>query len=404
MINCDFNKCTACEACISICPKKCITLKKDALGVFYPTVDTNNCINCGLCDKVCHLNNDYLPEIRSEKVYAAYSLDKIFREKSASGGIASTIYRYCLNNNIHTFGVYYTPNHQAEYIEIKTENDILLCCNSKYVFSHIGNTYIRIKEYLKNGEKVLFIGLPCQVAGLISFLQGRHNNLMTVDIICHGTCPEEYLNRHIAAVCKQHTVNKVFFRDPYFGTHNFVLSLYDNNKLLYHKKVRDADVYQIGYHKAVIYRANCYNCKYAKNVRMGDITISDFSGLGRLASYDMPKTSVSCVICSTSKGQNLIKMLENKEMLTLFDRPADEAYLYEKQLNGPSVPHPARSIFIKEYINSRGNFENSAKTALRYVIIKNQMYNVFHVDLLKKIGSKVLPSSLKVLIKRLVHL
>ena len=403
MIKNNHEECTACGACLNICPKKCISFQEDNLGAIYPVVDTDKCINCGLCERSCHLLNNFFPTVSSDEVFAAYSLDPNIRSHSASGGIATSLYTFCLKNGIHTFGVTYTPYEKAKYLEIITENDIELCQNSKYVFSHLGDTYIRIRDYLNKGEKVLFIGIPCHVAGLLSFLNGRKENLITIDIICHGTCPETYLNQHIKAVSGKHHAEKTYFRDPSFGTHNFILSFYEDNVSYYHKDVHDVDTYQIGYHKAMIYRENCYNCRYARNERIGDLTISDFSGLGRIIPFDQPRIGVSCVICSTPKGKMLLDDLSEEKAIAIFKRPTDEAFLFEKQLNAPSIPHPERKTFIDKYIVSQGDFESSAKYALRKDINRNRMKKTLHIEQLKALGSKALPKRVKQKIKQFIR-
>lgn len=402
MININYDECTACGACVNICPQKCIILQENVVADLYPYVDTDRCINCDLCNKVCHINNEFLfPKERSEYVYAAYSLDSETRLKSASGGIASSIYKYCLLQGIHSYGVKYIPYYKAEYIEIKDSYDIDQCRNSKYMYSDMNNIYIHIKDYLNKGERTLFIGLPCQVAGLISFLHGRDPNLITVDIICHGTCSDTYFNKHLKSISKKHTADKVLFRDPAFGTQNYMMSMYENHRLYYKKKVQDTDVYQIGYHKALFYRNCCYKCRYTRNERISDLTISDFCGLGKIRSYDMQKTSVSCIICNTNKGEGIIQELMAQGMINRFDRPADEAYRYERKLSSASVPHPRRQMFIKKYIATKGDFEKSAKSALRKDIIRNQIHNILHVETIKYLASIMLPKSLKQWIKQI---
>ena len=52
----------------------------------------------------------------------------------------------------------------------------------------------------EKNEKVLFIGLPCQVAALKQYidLYKLNRNLLTlVDIVCHGVTPQDYLKTHI---------------------------------------------------------------------------------------------------------------------------------------------------------------------------------------------------------------
>ena len=48
----DKKECCGCSACIQKCPKQCISLQEDNEGFLYPLVDKENCIDCGLCEKV----------------------------------------------------------------------------------------------------------------------------------------------------------------------------------------------------------------------------------------------------------------------------------------------------------------------------------------------------------------
>ena len=45
--------CCGCNACYDICPKDAITLSTDIEGFWYPRVDIDKCINCGLCERTC---------------------------------------------------------------------------------------------------------------------------------------------------------------------------------------------------------------------------------------------------------------------------------------------------------------------------------------------------------------
>lgn len=56
MIKIDESKnqdCCGCGACVSVCPRQCITMIMDREGFLYPRVDEDQCINCNLCEKVC---------------------------------------------------------------------------------------------------------------------------------------------------------------------------------------------------------------------------------------------------------------------------------------------------------------------------------------------------------------
>ena len=344
---CDKELCTACGACRDVCSRDCITFEADDIGALYPIVDTEKCINCGLCSKVCPNNN---PPIfrRPVRAYASWSKNEIQRCTSASGGIAAEMYKYVISNGGFSAGVTYDMTQGAIYIPLDNVDDIQKVKNSKYTFSNTNGIYKQIKEKLNSGTEVLFIGLPYQVAGLLNFLRKTYEHLITVDIICHGLAPTEYVQQHINKIekDKKRVCTKLYFRDPVYNTYRFFFALYAGDKCFYKKSARSRDLYQLGYHKALIYRDNYYACKYARNERISDLTIADFSGLGRIEPCEFNGINVSCILVNSLKGENLLKRLDN---IVIHERPLDEAFKFEKQLIHPSVPHKNRDMFMEEY-------------------------------------------------------
>lgn len=365
---CNRDRCTGCSACADICPKNCIVMNEDCFGALYPHIDPNSCINCGCCQKVCPSLNTDDQNPRSEQVFAAWSKDNESRNTSASGAIASELYKYALSSQIHAFGVVFERDKGAYYIEVKNSDDILRVKNSKYVYSNAQGVYKRIKQLLLTGRKVLFIGLPCQVAALKHFTGNMEANLFTVDIICHGVAPTTFLLQHIDYLeKKKHKIaDTISFRDPLFNTYTFTFTLKNRGKVFYKSRVKSRDVYQLGYHRALIYRNNCYHCRFACDRRVGDITIGDYSGLGRMGGYDFPIRNVNGFICNTRKGMELMKLLQIQ--CVFVPRPSEEIFKYEKQLQHPSIPHEKRAVFLAKYLE-KGQFESSARFALRKDIV-----------------------------------
>lgn len=361
---CNHDKCTGCTACKDVCPKQCITMQPDELDALHPIVDDSICINCGLCEKTCP-NNRELSYKLPHKVWAAWSNDNDVRRTSASGGIACELYRYWIKNGGVATGVVYDRDEGCHFILLEKESDIKTVQNSKYTFSETAGIYKVVKQKLQAGISVLFIGVPCQVAGLYGFLKKEYDNLITVDIICHGMPPATYLEQHIKIIedKKKEYTCQLFFRDPKYYTYTYTFTLKNNNgKEFYNKKVLTRDNYQLGYHRALIYRENCYSCNYAREERISDLTIGDFSGLGRFAPFEYDKHNVSCILENTDKGSALLKKLNGA--LSMFERPACEAFEVEKQLKSPSVKHSKRSIFEKVYRKTR-NYELASNIALK---------------------------------------
>ena len=394
--------CTACGACAEACPKQCISMEKDSLDCRYPVIDEQTCVSCGLCQKACPALTPQA-KFTQGQVYAAWNTDPQLRKQAASGGVVTAVYQYALEQGFKTFGVRCTPAGRVEYIPIREQADIEKCRNSKYVSSDIRPILKTVKQLLDAGETVVLPALPCQIAAVLAFLGGKRDNLILIDIICHGVCPSEYLQQHIAAIEKKKKTkaDAVFFRDPQFGTKQYFFTVRHNDQILYRAPVTAGDVYQLGYHKSLIYRENCYHCRYATPERLGDVTVADFSGLGSLAPFEGSKDSVSCVIVSSPKGAQLMQVLQEAGKLICQERPAQEAFAYEHQLKAPSVPHKNREIFARQY-KAHGQYRKAALAALRLDIAWNRLKRFFGIDKIRRGISKAVPKKLKTWIRKVI--
>lgn len=361
---CEHHLCTGCAACRDICPKHCITMEADAMDATYPAIDESICINCGLCDKTCP-NNRQMDYRYPQKVLVAWSNDEEVRRTSASGGVACELYRYWINKGGVATGVVFDREKGCHFVLIEKFEDVRPTQNSKYTFSDTNGIYRVVREKLQSGIPVLFIGVPCQVAGLRGYLKKDYDNLITVDLICHGMPPSAYLQQHIDFIehRKRERTSELFFRDPKYNTNTFTFSLRNKDgKEFYHKKVLNTDNFQLGYHHALIYRENCYQCRYARKERVTDLTIGDFSGLGKYKPFDYEKSNINCILQNTDKGARLLA--EMQTALFMAERPEKEAFEVEKQLKAPSVKNIGRAVFEGEY-KYLHDFERAADAALR---------------------------------------
>lgn len=361
---CNHDKCTGCAACRDICPKQCITMQPDALDALYPVIDESVCVGCGLCENTCPNNHEIFYRF-PQMVWAAWSNDNEVRCTSASGGVACELYRYWIKKGGVATGVIYDREEGCHFILIEDESDIRATQNSKYTFSNTAGIYKVVKQKLQTGVPVLFIGVPCQVAGLYGFLKKDYENLTTVDIICHGMPPADYLKQHVEYIelQKSERTSSLYFRDPKYYTYTFTFTLKNSaGKEFYNKKVLTLDNYQLGYHRALIYRENCYLCNYARKDRIADLTIGDFSGLGRFAPFEHDRHNVNCILQNTDKGATVLNGVH--AALSLYERPACEAFEVEKQLKSPSVKHSGRFVFEHIYRETR-DFELACNVALK---------------------------------------
>ena len=89
----DRAKCCGCGACEQICPRKCISLKSNKEGFWYPAVDPEKCINCNRCSLVCPYEKIGISDkCKSEyKTFIEYTSESDIRKNSSSGEIFTLI-------------------------------------------------------------------------------------------------------------------------------------------------------------------------------------------------------------------------------------------------------------------------------------------------------------------------
>lgn len=194
--------CSGCTACMNICRHDAITMQTDSEGFKYPVVNTEKCISCNLCKKICPISNDRI-ESKPLLFFAAKNLDEEERLKSSSGGAFSVISRKIIEDKGVVYGAAFDEDLNLNHIRIADEDSITLLRCSKYLQSDLNYTFRNVLSDLSEGKKVLFSGTPCQVAGLQSFLRKPFDNLITVDLICHGVPSPMVFRRYIEELDKE---------------------------------------------------------------------------------------------------------------------------------------------------------------------------------------------------------
>lgn len=352
--------CTACGACAFVCPKQCISMREDDLGIMYPVMDDRDCISCKRCLKVCPILSP-LDYHEPKKAYAAWSNDEEERRTSASGGIAAEVYKEALQDGYLIAGAKQNKDFTVTLDVADNADAIADFKNSKYVFSSAYTLFPKIKELLKKGEKVAVIGLPCQVAALRKIFRD-HENLLLMEVVCHGTTPHDYLLQHIRTLEKNsgEKAVKMSFRDPETYTYTFTFTLYNSdNQRFYAQRTKDGDTYQFGYHRTVTYRENCYHCHFVRDKRISDVTLSDYKGLGKKAPCSFNAIKVSSVLINTPKGETFIKKLIGGHHIFAEERPVREPIEGDLQLRQPSQKKSARFDFERLIVQNHGDFEKT---------------------------------------------
>lgn len=358
---CNLNQCTGCMSCINLCSQNAISVK-DSFLAYNAVIDLNKCVNCGLCEMRCPQNND-VQKKKPIEWFQGWAIDQEIRKTSSSGGVATAISSQFIADG----GVVVScllKDGKFLFEDAHLPVDLLKFAGSKYVKSNPKDAYRIIDKHLKNGRKVLFIGLPCQVAGLKQFFSGkkRTEELYTIDLICHGTPSPQLLESFLLENKRSlSNANTVTFRE----NNSFGISS-DSQPI---SKYKNRDLYMISFLKKVIYTDSCYECKYACQERCSDITLGD--SWGSDFSKEEIRKGISLVLCQTDRGRQLI----NEANLFLTDVDIDKAILNNENLAHPSVAPGERTIFFSAFIRHR-HFTKAFWKAYPVIALKYRLKEV----------------------------
>ena len=144
--------CSGCRACEQACHLNCIDIKTDEEGFLYPEVDTQKCINCGLCEKICPILNksDFHHPINA---YGCRNRNDTVRERSSSGGIFYLLGEYVISQNGVVFGAKFDDKLGVVHDFAETVEKIREFQGSKYLQSDVGDTYKKAKDFLEQNLK-----------------------------------------------------------------------------------------------------------------------------------------------------------------------------------------------------------------------------------------------------------
>lgn len=353
---CELNMCNGCMACVEKCHRNAITIKDD-LKYYNALVDTKKCVDCGLCTKVCPRENDN--DMSKPKWWYQGWADSEIREYASSGGAASAIIRAFIKHGGYVASCLFDS---GKFV-FEVTNEMAVArkfAGSKYVKSNPEKIYGKIQSLLKANQKVLFIGLPCQVAAVNQFIKDK-TNLVTADLICHGT-PSPYLLKK----CLQeyghdiNTLTDINFR---------IKSLYELNRdgkpiAAFHTM----DNYLIAFLHSYDYTENCYSCKFATLDRVSDITLGDSWGTELSGEV---KNGVSLILCQSEKGKELIESAG----LNLLDVDINNAISHNEQLNKPSKCSKSRDQFFENY-NRYNNFGKALVKTAPGIVAKEKVKSI----------------------------
>lgn len=373
-------ECCGCTACTSICPRHCIEMKKNEEGFLYPVVETDKCIECGLCQKVCMIGERTQQEV-TLKSYAAINTHLDIRMASSSGGVFALLAQKVISENGVVFGAVLADDCKTVHHAIAHNNrELSKMYGSKYVQSDLCDVYLQVRKALREGKKVLFTGTPCQINGLHLFLGKHYENLLLVDVICHGVPSPALWSKYVSSIEKKYhsSIINVNFRSKKSDWQDFGMKRIDKrDRELFFSK--DQDPYMQMFLRNFCLRPSCYQC-VAKEKRYSDITIGDFWGVEHVIPEMNDGMGTSAVIVRTEKGD---KYFSQVALHTKFVETEYQAIVEHNsaELNSVHKPPQRENFFSDMSFKSfselqRKYLKKSLKNRVRNLLIRIRIWSI----------------------------
>lgn len=384
----DKSKCCGCTACQSVCPKKCIDMIPDEEGFLYPKIDHSKCVNCGACEKVCPFISGFKKNPTIESFVVRNAEDQIL-DNSTSGGAFSALAMYALDRNGVAYGC--ICNDKMNIIHACTDDkgiELSAFRGSKYVQSEIQGVFNKVEKNLKAGRFVAFSGTSCQIAGLNNYLKKDYENLLTVEVICHGT-PSPYLwSSYVEWMRKKYKSDPVqfSFRKKTYGYHSGTMEVLFKNGYQYTGSAR-VDLMLKSFFSEISSRQSCYTCPCKGMKRPADISIYDCWNADKLIEgLEDDDRGYTNVMVNTDKGMKAIEYCKNKRLLWTQTVNTNEAIGYDGIMvcNYPHK-HKNRDLFYKA-VKDKGidkAVQQYIPISLKDHMIENSKQLIYRVGLIK---------------------
>lgn len=344
--------CCGCAVCAEACPKSALSMKPDGDGFDYPELDASACVDCGLCAAVCPVAGENSRGLFSGIISASafvHGDERVFAESSSGGAFTAIAQAFCGGGeNCAIFGAESASRSEAAHSVAESLAEIGRFRRSKYLQSRTLGIFSRARAMLKEGKKVLFSGTACQIAALKLFLKRDYEDLLTVDVACHGVSnsrlTESYLQgceklygKKIAAYSFRNKGRKLGAGRSSFAEFKFE----DGSK----KKI-DHDILYRGFVKSLFIRESCDSCRFSGKGRVADFTIADFWGVERLSEEFSAGRGCSLLCVNTERAAKLMPKIAALGRAEEFEiGPACE---YVGPLKGERRPSGApRAEFLK---------------------------------------------------------
>lgn len=337
--------CCGCHACYNICPVKAITMAVDSEGFCYPEISNEKCVNCGKCLNTCPTLNP--PELNPLDIaYACYAKDFHEHMSSSSGGIFAVLARKCIEEKGIVFGAAFNRKMEVQHLEISHEDELYKLKGTKYVQSLIGTSYSRVMEELIKGRKVLFSGTPCQIAGLKKYLDRDYENLLCIDLICHGVPSPGVWKCYLKEKFGKDNVISMQFRNKSKGVHHVTLDYTLKTGEIYSETYEESP-YIRGFIANLYTRPSCFHCHFKGVHRASDITIGDFWSIQEFHPELNNQYGVSAVLVHSLKGKHWFNSIADN--IEVCNATSTEVSVWNESLLRPVKKSHWRTNFFSRW-------------------------------------------------------
>lgn len=316
----DIKQCTGCGACVNSCDRNAIYLTEDEHGFMRPVIKPkmkDKCVQCSKCVERCPVLYPEYKNTEDPDCYTVQASDQV-RLLSPDGGIDFVLAKHVISENGIVFGSLWNDDFSVEIRGIDDESKLQGFNRHKYIQSSTGLTFREVLNYLKEGKKVLYFGLPCQIAGLKKFLALDYPGLITVDVICKPVVPSKLFKKYLndifgKPISAYEFQNKDFFWENRGSIVNKVI--FKDGSVKY---TDQNDSFMEVYKHCLCVGDNCFNCPFDDFPGQGDLSIGGYWSAGiHLYEWDDRK-GTDVILVNSPKGKFLLQSV--KKSFKLFEK------------------------------------------------------------------------------------